>query len=385
MVACAFFRRNTKEWRFHKFTVPASMISGSRECEVELKTKPSLIIADISIRPIIPIVPERGTQYYGSETGNLTQPLPTEAGGFTGLMTPNVVNPIFEYVQPCDGQIAEPTLHKPNATRVLETNTIVSIKQFGEGWGIRVGLPIDFASAYWQAPPTVTKPGILRLEPRAQMSLAGLLLLKAPIFTFVVQAKDSLGRNLSNVKVILTSEDRTQLQGTTDSDGVSTFKLICGKYQLQTFYRGTLVNQSSIDIRDENLLVSKIIICSVYDLTLQVLDHRGKPAKNVSVVLSGTVNERGKTNSNGFVTFSQLPQGNYTISAKDWFLEAEMSIELNSNLTIELILQYSNMLYVLIGASAILALCVIVILLKRKAKSFRKKKRHEKIYLAVNM
>ncbi len=143
--------------------------------------------------------------------------------------------------------------------------------------------------------------------------------LTCPTYRLIIRVYDRIGAAFqgAQVQVYEWSMGLSGLVGTepTDSSGEAVFNSTFGKYSVDVYKSGMLVNHTVA------LLTSPVtefpVYCKLYSLTLEVnlVDYFGLgiPNANVTVEREGTVLSSSNTGPNGVAQFTDLIGGNYRI------------------------------------------------------------------------
>jgi len=132
----------------------------------------------------------------------------------------------------------------------------------------------------------------------------------------LIQCLDSNNSPLSYANITIFKENIKYWTGFTDSTGfaeaILPFSDVDQIYEINAYWKGTLVNSTSLDINKTTLMK---LVCEAYDLNLTVLNLFSQPVNGtqVNLVIGSQTLLEGKTDSNGSFIFRQTPSGNYTI------------------------------------------------------------------------
>ncbi|UCG36319.1 MAG: carboxypeptidase regulatory-like domain-containing protein [Candidatus Bathyarchaeota archaeon] len=103
--------------------------------------------------------------------------------------------------------------------------------------------------------------------------------------------------------------------GDTGSDGVLTLNLKFGKYVVEVYKEGALLNKTSTFLTEQPTTFE--ILCNLYNLSIDitVVDYFGQRIANVNITLErdGTLVSSSKTETGGNAVFSGLIGGNYKV------------------------------------------------------------------------
>ena len=137
---------------------------------------------------------------------------------------------------------------------------------------------------------------------------------KAPLYEFLVEVRDTSGRPISNAEVVLGNSLKTFKSYTVN--GISSFgNLFAGTYSLKVTYAGTVYRRMDVNIDSDKHVSIVVPAIKTYTLTVQVVDEYGKPLANSKVTVVDAENKvRGEvlTGSSGSVKFT-LQEGIYRV------------------------------------------------------------------------
>lgn len=147
----------------------------------------------------------------------------------------------------------------------------------------------------------------------------------APTYTALVHVTDAKNTSAEGVKVSAfewSSGTANPVQSpTTDQYGNATFSLTFGKYIIRVYKENVLLNETTINLIQDNQPV--IIYCSIYnaDLKVVVIDYFGQPIPNALVIVERRVDSQyvetthDSTKPDGVVSFNGMIGGDSRISA----------------------------------------------------------------------
>ncbi|MEM2930072.1 MAG: carboxypeptidase-like regulatory domain-containing protein [Thermoproteota archaeon] len=125
----------------------------------------------------------------------------------------------------------------------------------------------------------------------------------------VMSLKDARGRPLKNVHVIL---EEWGISGFTDESGTLLFERMPRiSYRLTAEW---VSRYGSKAVVKTTVTEDTVIVMPIHDVVLRLLSPRGRPLTNTDVYLEEVY--LGKSDANGEVLATQVPSGNYTVSAK---------------------------------------------------------------------
>lgn len=103
---------------------------------------------------------------------------------------------------------------------------------------------------------------------------------------------------------------------TTSSDGTAILQCTFGRYEIQTYVEGILLNETTLDLFDNQN--ETVIKCQLYGLTvsIKVVDYFGQPIPNAEVRLlrEGLSARSSSTQSDGTATFGNVIGGNIQVA-----------------------------------------------------------------------
>ncbi len=134
---------------------------------------------------------------------------------------------------------------------------------------------------------------------------------RANVGDMVMSFNDANGRPLKNVRVVL---EEWGLSGFTDESGTLLFERMPRiSYRLTAEW---VSRYGSKAVVKTTVTEDTLIVMPIYDIVLRLLSPRGRPLTTADVYLEEVY--LGKADANGEVLATQVPSGNYTVSAK-WF------------------------------------------------------------------
>jgi hypothetical protein len=155
---------------------------------------------------------------------------------------------------------------------------------------------------------------------------------KAPLYEFLVEVRDTSGRPVSNAEVVLGNSLKTFRSYTVN--GISSFgNLFAGTYSLKVSYAGTVYKSMDVNIDSDKQISIIVPAVKTYTLTVQVVDEYGKPLTNSKVIIVDAENKvRGEllTDSSGSVKFT-LQEGIYTIHVAYGTQTSKQDVQLSSD------------------------------------------------------
>ncbi len=132
---------------------------------------------------------------------------------------------------------------------------------------------------------------------------------RADVGDMVMSFNDANGRPLKNVHVVL---EEWGLSGFTDESGTLLFERMPRRsYRLTAEW---VSKYGSKAVVKTTVTEDTLIVMPVYDIVLRLLSPRGRPLTAADVYLEEVY--LGKADANGEVSATQVPSGNYTVSAK---------------------------------------------------------------------
>jgi len=169
---------------------------------------------------------------------------------------------------------------------------------------------------------------------------------------------------------------------TTDSSGIATIRCTFGKYNLKVYAGSILLNETSINMFDNQSLE---IYCKLYNLTVSVkaVDYFGQPIPNVNVTLirESTQPISKRTATDGIATFYKVIGGKFQVAA---YLNEESKplvstiayIEEHRTITLK-IERYTLIAGMLIETSqlAVITAIIVILIVVLIIELYRKRKR----------
>ncbi|MEM2087882.1 MAG: carboxypeptidase-like regulatory domain-containing protein [Thermoproteota archaeon] len=138
---------------------------------------------------------------------------------------------------------------------------------------------------------------------------------RANVGDMVMSFNDAQGRPLKNVHVVL---EEWGLSGFTDESGTLLFeKMPRISYRLTAEW---VSRYGSKAVVKTTVTEDTVIVMPIYDVVLRLLSPKGRPLTAADVYLEEVY--LGKADANGEVLATQVPSGNYTVSAK--WLDSEL-------------------------------------------------------------
>ena len=132
---------------------------------------------------------------------------------------------------------------------------------------------------------------------------------RANVGDMVVSFNDAQGRPLKNVNVVL---EEWGISGFTDESGSLLFEKVPRiSYRLTAEW---VSRYGSKAVVKTTVTEDTVIIMPIYDIVLRLFSPSGKPLANADVSLEEVY--LGKADANGEILATQVPSGNYTVSAK---------------------------------------------------------------------
>ncbi|MGB9718724.1 MAG: MSCRAMM family protein [Thermoproteota archaeon] len=143
----------------------------------------------------------------------------------------------------------------------------------------------------------------------SEYSVSQAKIFRASVGDMVMSFNDANGRPLKNVRVIL---EEWGISGFTDESGTLLFERMPRiSYKLTAEW---VSRYGSKAVVKTTVTEDTVIVMPVYDIVLRLLSPRGRLLANADVYLEGVY--LGKADANGEVLATQVPSGNYTVSAK---------------------------------------------------------------------
>jgi hypothetical protein len=132
---------------------------------------------------------------------------------------------------------------------------------------------------------------------------------RADVGDMAMSFNDAQGRPLKNVHVLL---EEWGISGFTDESGTLLFqKMPRISYRLTAEW---VSRYGSKAVVKTTVTEDTVIVMPVYDIVLRLLSPSGRPLANAEVYLEGVC--LGKADGDGEALATQVPSGNYTVSAK---------------------------------------------------------------------
>ena len=216
-----------------------------------------------------------------------------------------------------------------------------------------------------------------------------------PTYTAFVEVFDAKGEAVSGVKIAAYewSSGATQPQQTQASDGgKATFSLTFGKYRLRALADSLVLNETTLDLIENNLNFTFYLATFKMDITASVRDYFSRPIANANVTIEHKIREEyvfahsQLTDADGSTTFISGTGGDSRISVylggklvavKTQFLSAgQSSVELQVAEYVA-ILGYSvpAALFALLIFLMVIAVGFLVISKGQLMKAFRKRRK----------
>ncbi|RLE67593.1 MAG: hypothetical protein DRJ43_07140 [Thermoprotei archaeon] len=142
---------------------------------------------------------------------------------------------------------------------------------------------------------------------------------------------DADGEPVPGVLVKVLREEALVGQATTGDDGVASVELAAGNYSIVAYKLGVEVARLNAALTGPTELV---LNCTLYTITVRVIDDTGRTLANALVVLRPTGLENATftatTDASGRAVFRALPPGDYEVSVRLGDQEAEITIFLSN-------------------------------------------------------
>jgi len=216
-----------------------------------------------------------------------------------------------------------------------------------------------------------------------------------PTYTAFVQVFDAKGEGVSGVRIAAYewSSGATQPQQTQTSDGgKATFSLTFGKYRLRASADSLVLNETTLDLIENNLNFTFNLATFKMDITASVRDYFGQPIANANVTIEHKIGEEyvfaysQLTSADGSTTFISGTGGDSRISiylggklvaVKSQFLSARQSSVEFQVAEYVAIFGYSipTSLFALLIFLMVIAVGFLVISRGQLMKAFRKKRK----------
>lgn len=146
------------------------------------------------------------------------------------------------------------------------------------------------------------------------------IIIQCPVYYLTVRAVDSMGEALSGAEVVTQFPTGIKTVYITNSTGhVTLSQIIGGYYNFTVIWFGFPVNSTDPLLVDTNLPVYTVE-CSVYYLTVEVVDSLGEALSNAQVVVQSPAGLKSVyiANGTGHLELSQIAGGNYSFTVF-WF------------------------------------------------------------------
>ncbi|MCX8189109.1 MAG: carboxypeptidase-like regulatory domain-containing protein [Nitrososphaeria archaeon] len=204
---------------------------------------------------------------------------------------------------------------------------------------------------------------------------------KVPLYEFILEVRDTSGKPVSNIEVVL--ENRLKTFKSYTQNGIASFKnLIADTYSLKVYYAGKIYRTFEINLESDKQFSLIVPELKSYTLTVQVVDEKGTPLPNSKVTVVDMENNiRGDslTDKNGQTNFL-LSEGVYKIYALYGTITSKSEIQLSSNMfhkmviseksntpatTSPLIQPFDPIPIVIVLASILSAIAIFYIIIRR--------------------
>ncbi|MGC8911165.1 MAG: hypothetical protein ACP5K8_03745 [Nitrososphaeria archaeon] len=176
--------------------------------------------------------------------------------------------------------------------------------------------------------------------------------INVPLYELIVETKDTAGKPVSNVEVVLGNSLKTFKSTTVN--GISSFKnLLAGVYTLKVYYGGTVYRSMEINLESDKQISIVLPQMKTYTLTVQVVDNIGSPLPNSKVTVFDSENKvRGEqfTNSSGLAKFV-LPEGVYRIQVAIGTQTSKVNVQLSDNSFQKIVISSTSNTQTTTGAS----------------------------------